>query len=68
MMVDIGGRCLYSTLAERSYLNEIHLRQALEYLWAHGYVACRIRMDGKVVYAVTSFGMDVVDLLQDLEI
>lgn len=66
-LVDVGGRCLYQTLAERTRMSEIQLRQALEYLNAHGYVGCRIRIDRKVVYYVTALGMNVVDLLQDLE-
>jgi DNA-binding HxlR family transcriptional regulator len=66
-LVDIGGRCLYQTLAARVRMSEIQLRQSLEYLNAHGYIGCRIRIDRKVVYYVTELGMNVVDLLQDLE-
>lgn len=67
LLVDLGGRALYRTIEKKTNLHGAQLRDALRYLNLAGYVACRIRMDRHVLYQVTNFGMDMVDLLQDLE-
>ncbi len=67
LLVDLGGRVLYRTIAEKVNLREAQLADALRYLNQTGYVACRIRMDRLVLYQVTNLGMDAVDMLQDLD-
>lgn len=67
LLVDIGGRCLFQTLCERSNLSQRQVSAALQYLNSMGYVGCRVRGDSKVVYSVTFLGHDAVALLQELE-
>jgi predicted transcriptional regulator len=67
LLSDLGSRCLFSALADRSNLSAPQLQTALDYLNSQGYIACRIRMDNRILYTVTFLGSDALDLLDELE-